>query len=57
MILLIWMIPDVPQNIKDNIEFTIDMSDPKSHKLNVEVKPNMTRAAEQKTIERPNFER
>ena len=42
--------PDVSQDIKDNIEFTVDMSDPKSHKLNVQLKPNKTRAAEQKTL-------
>ena len=42
--------PDVSQDIKDSIEFTVDMSDPKSHKLNVQLKPNKTRAAEQKTL-------
>ena len=42
--------PGVSQDIKDSIEFTVDMSDPKSHKLNVQLKPNKTRAAEQKTL-------
>ena len=39
--------PDIAQEIKDNIEFTIDMSNPKKHKLNVTVKRNETRAREQ----------
>lgn len=40
----------VPQSVKDNIEFTVDMTDPLKHKLNVNVKRNDTRAAEQKKL-------
>lgn len=42
--------PEVPEEIKQNIEFTIDTSDPKQHKLEINVKRNETRAAELKKI-------
>lgn len=42
--------PEIPQEVKDNIEFTVDISDPDFHKLEIELKPNMTRAEEQKAL-------
>ena len=40
--------PSVPQSIKDNVEFVVDMTDPTSHKLSVDVKRNETRVEELK---------
>ena len=40
----------VPQSIKDSIEFVVDMTDPTSHHLSIDVKRNDTRAAELKKI-------
>lgn len=42
--------PDVPDSVKDNIEFTIDTSNPKKHLLEINVKRNHTRVAELKKI-------
>jgi len=42
--------PKVSQEIKDNIEYVIDISDPENHKLDIDLKPNATRAAEQQTL-------
>ena len=42
--------PEVPQDIKDSIEFTIDMSNPHKHQLNVNLKKNETRAREQQIL-------
>ena len=42
--------PEVPQDIKDSIEFTIDMSSPHKHQLNVNLKKNETRAREQQIL-------
>jgi hypothetical protein len=42
--------PTIPQEWKDNNEFTIDISDPSEHKLTVHVKKNQTRADEQKKV-------
>ena len=39
--------PDVPQEIKDSIEFTLNMTDPLKNELNVTLKRNETRAQEQ----------
>ena len=48
--------PNISQNIKENIEFTLDVSNSDSHILQVELKKNETRAEEaiklrQKTLE------
>ena len=42
--------PSVPDNIKENIEFVVDMSNPKSHILKIDVKRNNTRAEEIKKV-------
>ena len=42
--------PEVPQDIKDSIEFTVDMSNPHKHQLNVNLKKNETRAREQQIL-------
>ena len=42
--------PEVPQSVKDNIEFIIDVSHEKSHIIHVELKKNHTRAEEAKQI-------
>ena len=42
--------PEVPQDIKDSIEFTIDMSNPHKHELNVNLKKNEARAREQQIL-------
>ena len=40
----------IPQEIKDNIEFTVNMTHPYKHDLHVNLKPNATRAEEQKKL-------
>lgn len=40
----------IPKEVKDNIEFTVDISDPEHHKLNIELKPNITKAEEQRKL-------
>lgn len=42
--------PDVPQSVKDNVEFTVDRSKPHSSKLNINVQPDLERAREQQII-------
>ena len=42
--------PTVPQSVKDNIEYVVDISDPYEHKLEFTFKPNATRSAEQKQL-------
>ena len=42
--------PEVPQDIKDSIEFTIDMSNLHKHQLNVNLKKNEARAREQQIL-------
>ena len=42
--------PEVPQEIKDSIEFTVDMSNPHKHQLNVNLKKNEARAREQQIL-------
>ena len=42
--------PEVAQNIKDNIEFVLDVSNSDSHILHVELKKNETRAEEAKKL-------
>jgi hypothetical protein len=42
--------PNVPDEIKEKIEFVVDISNPQEHKLNVELKPNVERAKEQKKL-------
>ena len=42
--------PEVSQNIKDNIEFILDISNEDSHILHVDLKKNYTRAEEAKKI-------
>ena len=42
--------PDIPQSIKDTIEFTIDLSNEEFHKVNIDVKRNNTRVNEVKNI-------
>ena len=42
--------PEVSQNIKDNIEFVLDVSNSDSHILHVELKKNKTRADEAKKL-------
>ena len=38
--------PSIPKSVKDNIEFVVDMSDPHSHIIKIDVKRNDTRAEE-----------
>lgn len=50
----------VSSSIKDNIEFIVDLSNPKSHILNIDLKRNDTRAEElkqvrKKVLEEDNF--
>ena len=42
--------PDVPQNVKDNIEFVLDVSNNNSHILHVDLKKNYTRSEEAKQL-------
>lgn len=42
--------PTISQSVKDNIEYVVDVSDPYNHKLEFTLKPNATRAAEQKQL-------
>ena len=42
--------PNIPNKIKDNIEFTIDVSSSKKHELKMTLKKNETRAREQKEL-------
>jgi hypothetical protein len=42
--------PTLSSRIKNNIEYVVDMSNPEHHKLNIELKPNMTRAKEQQKL-------
>ena len=42
--------PDVPQNVKDNIEFVLDVSNDNSHILHVDLKKNYTRSEEAKQL-------
>ena len=42
--------PEVPQRVKDNIEFVLDVSDINAHILHVELKKNQTRADEAKLL-------
>lgn len=44
--------PTVPQSVKDNIEFTIDMTNDRAHKLNIDLKRNNTRVAELQQVRR-----
>lgn len=44
--------PTIPQSIKDNIEFTIDISDPLKHSLKMELKRNETLAQHQIKVRR-----
>lgn len=41
---------EVPQEVKDSVEYVVDISDPDNHKLELTLKPNATRAAEQKQL-------
>lgn len=41
---------EVSQEVKDSVEFVVDISDPNNHKLELTLKPNSTRAAEQKEL-------
>ena len=43
--------PDIPDHIKDSIEFIVDVSDPNTHHLEYKLKFNSTRAKEQKELE------
>jgi hypothetical protein len=38
--------PDVPQETKDNVEFTLNLDNPYNHELEIEVKRNQTRVDE-----------
>lgn len=42
--------PTISQEIKDNIEYTLDVSDESYHKLELTLKPNQTRAEEQRKL-------
>ena len=42
--------PDVPQSVKDNIEFVLDVSNDNSHILHVDLKKNYTRSEEAKQL-------
>lgn len=42
--------PTISDEVKNNIEYVIDISDSKHHKMELMVKPNATRAAEQKAL-------
>ena len=42
--------PEVPQHVKDNIEFVLDVSNSNAHILHVELKKNQTRADEAKLL-------
>ncbi|CAI2387870.1 unnamed protein product [Moneuplotes crassus] len=42
--------PNVSEEVKNNTEFYIDMTNPDEHKIVMEVKPNATRAQEQKEL-------
>ena len=42
--------PNVSQDLKDNIEFTVDISNPQASILNLNLKPNITRAEEQRKL-------
>lgn len=42
--------PNVPQEIKDSSEFVLDLTNPETTTLNLKVKPNATRAEEQKKL-------
>jgi len=42
--------PSVPDSIKNNVEFTVDISDPSHHKLEIDVKRNEKRSQEQKKL-------
>jgi len=48
--------PTVPDDVKKNIEFTIDMTDKDSHILNVNLKRNNTRANELKAVRKQVLE-
>lgn len=48
--------PEVPQDVKDNIEFIVDLSHDKFHIMNVELKKNHTRAQEAKEIRKKVLE-
>ncbi|CAI2383360.1 unnamed protein product [Moneuplotes crassus] len=49
--------PQIDQEIKNNIEFVIDVSDKHNHKLEFSLKPNSTRAEEQKELREQIIER
>lgn len=49
--------PEVPQAIKDNIEFVIDVTDDKQHTLSFQLKKNETRAAEASRIRKQVLEK
>lgn len=42
--------PEVPQAVKDNTEFILNMDNPKRHELELEVKRNQTRVDELQTL-------
>ena len=42
--------PKVSNEAKDNVEFTVDLSNPQASTLNIHVRPNMTRANEQRQL-------
>ena len=42
--------PTISNDVKDRIEFVVDMTNPEEHKLEITLKPNATRAAEQKAL-------
>lgn len=42
--------PAIPQSTKDKVEYVVDISDPDNHKLQLNLKPNAARAAEQKKL-------
>lgn len=42
--------PSIPQDVKDSIEITVDMTHPEGHYLEVHLKKNVTRAQEMKEL-------
>lgn len=42
--------PTVPEDLKDNSEFILNLTDPLTTSLNMKVKPNITRAEEQREL-------
>lgn len=42
--------PNISADVKNNIEYVVDISDPNNHKMQLTIHPNMTRAAEQQKL-------